>query len=180
MIGVLRSSKRLDLFLDVAAELSRTDRSLTFLIVGEGPKEREVREKIRELQLEEVVFLPGHRADIPEILAATDVMVTTSVKEGLPQVILQALAMERPVVASRVGAIPEVVVHEETGLLCPAADVGAFVAAVRRFLSDPALGRRFGEAGRRLVLEKHSVSVMGEKTEAFYRFLAQAKGISVG
>lgn len=176
MIGVLRASKRLDLFLDVAAEISRTDRSLAFLIVGEGPKEPEIREKIRDLRLEDVVFLLGQRADIPEILAATDVVVTTSVKEGLPQVILQALAMERPVVASRVGAIPEVVVHEETGLLCPAADVGAFVAAVRRFLSDPALGRRLGEAGRRLVLENHSVSVMGDKTEAFYRFLAQAKG----
>lgn len=180
MIGVLRSSKRHDLFLDVAAELFRADRSLAFLIVGEGPKEPEIRAKIHELQLEDAVFLPGHRDDIPEILAATDIMVTTSVKEGLPQVILQALAMGRPVVSSAVGAIPEVVVNEKTGLLCPAADVPAFVTAVRTLLSDPALGRRFGEAGRRLVLEKHSVSVMGDKTEAFYRFLAQAKGVPVG
>lgn len=94
--------------------------------------------------------------------------------------ILQALAMERPVVASRVGAIPEVVVHGETGLLCPAADVPAFVSAVRRMLSDPALGRRLGEAGRRLVLEKHAVRVMGDKTESFYRFLARAKGVAAG
>ncbi|MGZ8461094.1 MAG: glycosyltransferase, partial [Candidatus Deferrimicrobiaceae bacterium] len=122
----------------------------------------------------------GHRDDVPEILAASDAMVMTSMKEGLPQVVLQALAMERPVVASPVGAISEAVTHGETGLLCPPGEAGGFVAAIRSLLHDPALGRRLGAAGRRRILERHSATAMGEMTEAFYRHLASAKGIVPG
>ncbi len=179
-IGVLRGTKRVDLFVDVAARLFAGDPSLRFLIVGEGPKEAEIRGLIDERGLTDAVRLLGHRPDIPEILAATDVMVMTSVKEGLPQVVLQALAAGRPVVASPVGAIPEVVVDGETGLLCPPGDAEAFAQAVRRLLDDPASGARLGEAGRRVVLAKHSVAAMGERTEGFYRRLAAEKGVDLG
>jgi glycosyltransferase involved in cell wall biosynthesis len=180
VIGVLRSWKRIDLFVDIAAILAREEPSMRFLVVGEGPQEKNIRRKIDELGVGGRVLLLGHRNDVPDILAASDVMVMTSMKEGLPQVVLQALAMQRPVVASPVGAIPEVVAHEETGLLCPAGEVEGFVAAIRRLLQDPALGRRLGAAGRRRILERHSAIAMGGKTEEFYRHLASAKGISPG
>lgn len=180
VIGVLRSWKRIDLFIDVAAILAREEPSLRFLVVGEGPQEKNIRRKVEELGVGDRVFLLGHRNDVPEILAASDALVMTSMKEGLPQVILQALAMERPVVASPVGAIPEVVEHGETGFLCPAGEAEGFVAAVRSLLRDPALGRRLGSAGRRRIVKEHSVIAMGEKTEGFYLRLASAKGIAPG
>ncbi|MGZ8429697.1 MAG: glycosyltransferase family 4 protein [Candidatus Deferrimicrobiaceae bacterium] len=180
VIGVLRSWKRIDLFVEIAEILAREEPALRFLVVGEGPQEKNIRRKIDELGVGGRVLLLGHRDDVPEILAASDAMVMTSMKEGLPQVVLQALAMERPVVASPVGAIPEAVTHGETGLLCPPGEAGGFVAAIRSLLHDPALGRRLGAAGRRRILERHSATAMGEMTEAFYRHLASAKGIVPG
>jgi glycosyltransferase involved in cell wall biosynthesis len=118
------------------------------LIVGEGPDRAAVEAEIRRLGLDERVRLAGERRDVPALLAASDVFVLSSDSEGLPVSVLEAMATELPVVASRVGGLPELVVDGETGILVPPGDARELGAALGRLTADPELRRRFGAAGR--------------------------------
>lgn len=179
MVGVLRSWKRHDLFLETVRLLRDRGVPVRALVAGEGPQRARISAAIRELGLSETVTMTGYREDVPEILAASDALVRPSDRfEGVPQVILQALAMARPVVASPVGGIPEAVHPEETGLLCATGDAEAYAAALARLAGDPALRERLGKAGRELVLARYTVAAMCDRTEAFYSGIASAKGIS--
>lgn len=117
------------------------------------------------------VFFPGHRNDIAEVLASFDVAVQCPLTETLGGTI-EALLMERPTVATRVGGIPESVRHEETGLLVPAADPAALAAAIERLLANPEEGRRFGDAGRKLMLERFTLARTGADLAALYERVA--------
>ena len=146
------------------------------LVVGEGPQRERIAGEIDGKDLAGVVRMTGYRQDIPEIVAASDLVVLPSDRfEGVPQVILQALAMRRAVIASPIGGIPEVVHHEKTGLLCPAGDPSAFANAIARLLAEPELRRRLGAAGRDLVLSRYSSTAMCERTEEFYERLVSVK-----
>ena len=95
--------------------------------------------------LDEVLL--AHLKAVPALLAGCDVFCLPSFAEGLPLVVLEAMAQERPVVATAVGGTPEAVVNGETGLLVPPGDVGALAAALAALLCDPERARRLGEAG---------------------------------
>lgn len=177
MIGVLRSWKRHDVFLEALRLLRERGLRVRALVAGEGPQRERTAAAIRELGLSDAVTMTGYRQDVPEILAASDALVLSSDRfEGVPQAILQALVMGKPVVASPVGGIPEVVHPEETGLLCPTGNAAAYADALARIAGDPALGERLGKAGRELVLARYTLAAMCEKTEALYRRLAAAGG----
>lgn len=181
MIGVLRSWKRHDVFLEAVRRLGERKIPVRALVVGEGPQRERIAREIEAKKLTGAVRMTGFRRDVPAILAASDAVVLSSDRfEGVPQVILQAMAMGRAVVASPIGGIPEVVHHGTTGILCPAGDPAAYADAVGRLLADPGIRGRFGAAGRRLILERHSVIAMGDETERFYRYLAAAKGVLPG
>ena len=181
MIGVLRSWKRHDLFLEVVHLLRERGVPVRALVSGEGPQREKISAAIRELGLSETVTMTGYREDIPEILSASDVLVLPSDRfEGVPQVILQASAMARPVVASPIGGIPEAVHSEKTGLLCTTGNAAAFAGALARLAGDPWLRERLGQAGRVLVLARYTVAAMCERTEAFYSRLASMKGYQRG
>lgn len=178
MVGVLRSWKRHDLFLEAVRLLRDRGVAVRALVAGEGPQREKISASIRELDLSRTVTMTGYREDVPEILAASDVLVLPSDRfEGVPQVILQALATARPVIASPIGGIPEVVHPEDTGLLCPTGDAAAYAEALARLAGDPALGNRLGKAGRDMVLARYTVAAMCDRTEAFYSGIASAKGI---
>lgn len=177
MIGVLRSWKRHDLFLDAVRILKGRNVPVRALVVGEGPRREVITAEIREKGIPDVAMLTGFREDIPDILAASDAVVLPSDRfEGVPQVILQALAQARPVVASPVGGIPEVVLDGKTGFLCPPGDVRAYAGALERLAGDPQLRDRMGKDGRQLVLSSHTVVSMGDRTESFYLRLFSLKG----
>jgi glycosyltransferase involved in cell wall biosynthesis len=181
MIGVLRSWKRHDLLLSALRLLKERGVPIYALVVGEGPRREVIATEIREKGISDVALLTGFREDIPEIVAASDTVVLASDRfEGVPQVILQAMAMARPVVASPIGGISEVVRPEETGLLCPAGDARAYGDALARLAGDPDLRERLGRAGRELVLAGFTSAAMGDRTEAFYSRLAGEKGIPGG
>jgi glycosyltransferase involved in cell wall biosynthesis len=168
-VAVLRSWKGHRFFLEAVPVILRKVPSARFLIVGDGPQGGNIERWIRELGLAQAVMMLGHREDIPEVLAALDIVVSASTAaEGVPQALLQALAMRRPVVATRVGAVPEVIRHEETGLLVPAGDPAALAAAITSLLSDPHRGAALGMAGRRLVEKEFTVEVMLERLEVLY------------
>ena len=118
------------------------------LIVGEGPDRSELEAEIRQLGIGERVHLLGERRDVPELLADADVFVLSSASEGMPVSVLEAMAAGLPVVGSRVGGVPELVVDGETGLLVEPGDPDELAAAIGRLLADRELRRRLGDAGR--------------------------------
>jgi len=116
----------------------------------------------------ERVVLAGRRDDVPALLAEADVLALPSWVEGLPLVVLEAMAQATPVVASRVGGIPELVVDGETGLLVPPRDVAALARALDSLLADPAHSRRLGEAGRRRAEERFALERMVDRVLEVY------------
>ena len=148
------------------------------LLVGDGPLRPEMEAKARELDLSETVIFTGIRRDVPEILALLDIFILPSLWEGLPVALLEAMAAGLPVVATRVGGVPEVVIDGVTGLLVPPRDPEALSAAILTLLQDPDLRHRMGEAGQRRVRNHFSVDQMIQKTEALYERLLAEKELS--
>jgi glycosyltransferase involved in cell wall biosynthesis len=137
-------------------------------IAGRGPEEPRLRELAAELGVEKRVRLLGLRDDIASLLGAADVLVHPSRSEGLPLAILEAMAAGLPVVATRVGGIPEAVADGETGLLVPAADPEALAAALAGLLERPEERSRLGQAGRRRAEREFSVEAMRDRYAAVY------------
>jgi glycosyltransferase involved in cell wall biosynthesis len=168
MISVLRSWKGHLTLLDAAAMLRKT-RPIHLAIAGEGPMRRDLPGKIEKLGLTDCVTLLGHRTDVPNLLASLDVLVLPSyAHEGIPQIILQAQAMARPIVATKIGGIPEVVQDGKTGLLVEPKDASALAAAVGRLLDDSSFARSLGQNGRQQIEAKYSLDAMGERLLRLY------------
>jgi len=138
-----------------------------------GAFEQTLRDRAEELGTSDRVVFAGYRDDAARVVAAADVFALPSWTEGLPLVVLEAMALGRPVVATPVGGTPELVVDEETGLLVPPRDVAALAAALTRVLGDAALGRRLGEAGRRRVAEHFSAEATSREVLALYDEVAR-------
>jgi Glycosyltransferase len=130
-------------------------------------------EKLKRLRsrlgLDDAVRFVGHRSDIPQLLSLFDVFVLPSTAEACPISVLEAMAMERPVVATRVGGVPEQIVDGEHGWLVPPEDSEALAAALRDALESPAERRRRGEAARRRVLHRFSMARCVERHAELYR-----------
>jgi len=133
---------------------------LRLAIVGDGPLLPRIREKVETAGLQDVVWLPGSRTDIAELMADFDVFALPSIAEGTPVTILEAMACGLPVVASRVGGIPEVVQEGVTGLMPPPSDAEALARALAVYVDDPQLAARHGAAGRERVEKSNSIAAM--------------------
>ncbi|MCL6620974.1 MAG: glycosyltransferase [Syntrophobacterales bacterium] len=175
-VAVLRSWKgHLDL-LEAVSRLVAAGRPAGLLIVGEGPYRPVIEAKIRELGLAAWVRLVGHQEDVPACLALMDAVVLASyAHEGVPQALLQALAMARPVVATRAGGIPEVIRGGQTGLLVPPRDPQALAQALIRLMEAPEEAQAFGRRGRELVAAHHSLERMADRLEEIYRELGEGE-----
>lgn len=169
MVSVLRSWKGHPDFLRAAREVKKQFPKAFFIIVGEGPRRPHIEGEVLRMGLEDFIFLIGHRDEVGQILGDLDVFVLPSyANEGVPQALLQALAMERPVVATAVGGIPEVVTTEVHGLLCEPNNPKSLAAAIQRILQDPSRAREMAVAGRQRVLERHSLEKMVDRLEEIY------------
>jgi len=133
-----------------------------------GRFQRELEEVADALGVRERIVFAGRRSDVGAVLAELDVFALPSWTEGLPLVVLEAMARRRPVVATPVGGTAEVVVDGETGLLVPPRDPDALAAALRRLLADADLRRRLGDAGYDRVREHFSVETMTRRMLALY------------
>ncbi len=147
--GRFSPEKGFDVLLDAAAMALRADPHAGLVVFGDGDLRPLLEAQIARLNLAERVRLPGFIADLDHLLPAADIVALPSHSEGLPNVLLEAAAAGVPVVATRVGGVPEVVTDGETGLLVPPADPAALAAALGRLLADEPCQRRFGAAGRR-------------------------------
>jgi glycosyltransferase involved in cell wall biosynthesis len=146
-------------------------------LVGGGPDARAVEEELRRTGLTSCVLLAGERDDVPEVLASSAIFVLSSRSEALPVSVLEAMAAGLPVVATRVGGVPELVVDGETGLLVPPADPPALAAALQRLLDEPELRARLGAAGRARVEEHFALEAFLESHLDLYRRALAARGL---
>jgi glycosyltransferase involved in cell wall biosynthesis len=168
-VGRLGREKGFDLLVEAAPRLPK---GVHVLIGGDGSQRAELAAQVQRLGLEDRVTLTGFVEDVPAFLSRIGLFVLPSRSEGLGLVLVEAMAAGRPVVASRVGGIPEVVVDGETGLLVPPEEPEALAGTIGRLLADPALAGRMGEAGRQRAREHFSAGRMAEQTAALYEELS--------
>jgi L-malate glycosyltransferase len=145
------------------------------LIVGDGEQRTGLTGMVRQRAGCNTIHFLGRRDDVPDLLAMSDLVVLPARGEGLPNVLLEAMAAGRPVVATNVGGIPELVVDGITGLLVPPSDPHALSRKMITLLSDPVRARTMGHAGRERVAKHFPIGTMVNRTETLYTELLQSK-----
>lgn len=168
-IGRLWPQKRVHDLIWAADVLRIAGAKVKVLIVGDGPRRLALERFARNIELDGVVQFLGHRSDASVLLSAMDVVVLPSEFEGMPNVALEAMQAGKPIVATRIAGMDEVVVHEMTGLLVGVGQPFALAKALRRLLVDAELRRRMGEAGRARVRDCFSVTAMIDAYDRLYR-----------
>lgn len=138
------------------------------LIVGEGSRRDALEAQARELRVAHRVVFTGRRDDVPAVTAALDVAVLPSYREAQGLTILEAMALSRPVVASNVGGIPEMIDDGKTGLLVPAHDADALADAIIRLLTNHPLADTLGRAGHDMVHDRFCIELMVAATQSIY------------
>lgn len=140
----------------------------SLILVGDGSLRPQVEQFVRQRGLDHRVILLGDRTDIPELLAASDVFVLPSRWEGLPLAIIEAMMAGLPVVASRVGGVPELVENGVTGFLVPSGDAAALAKTIQELLGDKELRLRLGLAGREKAMKEFTLARMLAATQTVY------------
>ncbi len=160
IVAALRTEKDHQLFLDVAALVRREIPNAHFLVIGDGALLPQLKQHAAHLQIADAVHFLGARSDVPQLLNQLDVVLLTSRNEANPVSVLEALACGKPVVASRVGSVPESVIDGEVGYLIEPGDAAGFARHVTQLFSNPALAQSLGAAGRAHVVANWSVDRM--------------------
>lgn len=162
VVAALRPEKNLRLFLQAASVVLSQMPEAGFVVVGAGPEESVLRDTAAQLGIAERVRFLGLRKDTPDILAAIDVFALSSDNEASPVSILEALSVQRPVVATQVGSVPETVQEGVTGRLVPPGEVTPMANAWLGLLRDPDERAAMGQRGRDRVVARHSLAAMTE------------------
>jgi len=172
---VKNHSGLIDAFIRLRDMLPGERQRLRLAIVGDGPLFGAIKAKVHAAGLDDVVWLPGSRTDIAELMSGFDVFALPSIAEGTPVTILEAMACGLPVVASKVGGIPEVVDEQVTGLLVPPSDPAALAEALAVYVKDPQHAARHGAAGRLRVERSNSIAAMVSGYARLYDTLRASK-----
>ena len=174
-VGRLARQKAPENFLQAAASVSREVPGVRFLVVGDGPLKSRLQALAEHLGIATSVQFLGFREDVPLILRAADIFALFSRWEGLPLTILEAMAAERPVVATAVDGNVEAVQHGRTGLTSPAEDIDQFAKNLTTLAREPDRARKMGTAGRRLVEERFCVERMARQLSDLYQRLDERR-----
>lgn len=167
-VGRLEEQKGLEYFVRAAEEVLTEFPQALFVVIGEGSLRRRIQDLISGLHLDESVKLIGERTDMPGVYASLDLFALSSIDEGMPMTILEALAARRPVVATRVGAVDRLVIHEKTGLLTEARDIAGLRNAMLRCLRDRAFALELAENGEKHVRDSYSAEAMARNYLTLY------------
>lgn len=175
-IAALRSWKGHDYLLEAAKILIEKRKDIKFVIAGDGPKYNHLIEKAASLGIKDYVLFLGHRNDIPDVLSMLDIIVLPSyANEGVSQSILQAMAMEKSVVACNTGSIPEVVHDKETGILVESKNPQVLVEGITFMFDNPDIAKKLATNAKKLVELKYSLKNMVDEVEKIYCRLIETK-----
>jgi glycosyltransferase involved in cell wall biosynthesis len=164
----LEPQKGIPYLLEAMPEIVRRSPDVVLLIVGQGREQQQLERQVAALDLQASVRFLGVRFDMPQMLGLFDIMVLPSIWEGLPMIILEAMAAGCPVVATAVGGVPTAVRNGETGILIEPKVPGAIADAVVTLLEDPERRQRFGAAARRVFREEFTAEAMTRHYEKLY------------
>lgn len=167
-VGRLFPQKAPEVFLEAARILRERGRDMHFVYAGDGPLRERIESLRRQFSLNDVFHLLGWRRDVPDILDALDAFVISSKYEGIGRALTEALYLAKPVVATAVCGVPELVVDGETGLLVPPDDPGALASAIERVMDDQVLARTLGGNGSARVTAEYSAEEMIRRLAALY------------
>lgn len=174
LVGVLSrlsAIKGLNHFLDAAAIVGRSHPSVRFLVIGDGDQRRNLEQQAERLGIRQRIIFTGFRTDTELVLSEVAVSVMPSLSEGLSNTLLESMSLGKPVVATRVGGNPEIVVEGSTGLLVEPQQSATLAEAILQLLSNPLRARQMGEAGRERVKQHFSVERAVGRTQQLYRDL---------
>jgi glycosyltransferase involved in cell wall biosynthesis len=176
-IGRMTAVKRTDDVLIAFKSLRDSGVDAVLCMVGDGPDRITLEERAHELGVARDTIFLGYQEDVAPFYAAFDVLVLPSGNEGTPVTVIEALAAERPVVATRVGGVPDVVRDGEDGFLVEAGATDDLADRLGRLARDPALRARMGKKGRERVLPRYAVERLVDDVDGLYRSLLSAGGV---
>jgi glycosyltransferase involved in cell wall biosynthesis len=179
-VGRMTAVKRTDVLLHAFARLRGQGVDAKLCMVGDGPDRTRVEELAAELDLVRHAVFTGYQEDVGPFFSAFDVFVLPSANEGTPVTAIEALASGCPVVATRVGGVPDVVRDGEEGILVEPGDEEGLADALHRLAAVPEIRARMGEAGRGRMLERYAVGRLIDDVDRLYRGLLERKGLSAG
>lgn len=174
-VAILRRKKGHHILLEAIPGILKEIPEAVFVFAGDGPQKENIEAKIKELGVSGNVRLLGLRKDVPIVLKGLDLFVLPTLQEALGTAIIEASAMGKAVVATRVGGVPEAVIDNVTGLLADT-DPGSLAKAVIRLLKDHGLRRGMGERGREMAVKEYSIERMSERMFELYSTLVAARG----
>lgn len=167
--GRLEESKGFPYFIKAARQVLDAGNDVEFLIAGTGPEERRLRALARQLGLSKHLTFITNLPDFKSAIRAMDIFCLPSLMQGLGTVMLEAMSLGRPVIATGVGGVTSIVRDDETGLVIPASDSDALASRIIELIRDPIRARAIGSAARQKVIESFDATQMVERTAAEYR-----------
>ncbi len=176
-IGRVVPAKGLEYLIDALPFLKKEFKNIKLLITGEGSTMERLKKKAKENNVHDSIIFTGKRRDIPDILSCTDIFVMPSVAEGLPNALLEAMAMGKPIVATEVGGIPEVIKNRHSGFLVPPRNPEALATAIKDLISNEQLAAKMGQAARHIVLDNFSIWSIAQKWQTLYLSILREKGL---
>jgi glycosyltransferase involved in cell wall biosynthesis len=180
MVSKLWDGKGHALLLDAFQEIRKTRSGAKLVIVGEGYLLKDLRTRVDQYGMDGSVLFTGFQEDVAPLIATFDVAVLPALFEGMGRVLLEAMAMGKPVVASRVGGIPELVEHGVNGFLVRPGQKDDLREAILRVLTDRSLAMAMGKAGREKTKNRFGAPAMVKAIDDLYRVLLSRKGVSLG
>lgn len=158
IVGRLTSIKNHEFFLQVAKQVLQQEKNVSFVIIGDGELRITLEAKVQELQIQNNVYFTGWIQNSPEIYADLDIVTLTSYNEGTPVTLIEALYCKKPVVATNVGGVVNVVHDKVSGLLCDVTDINSFTANLLYMIQNPKERQKMGECGYTEIKDKYSYS----------------------
>ena len=176
-IGRMTAIKRVDDILLAFRRLRERGVNARLCLVGDGPDREHVEQRAHDLGISRNVLFVGYQRDVGPYYSFFDTLVLPSANEGTPVVAIEALAAGRPVVATRVGGVPDVVEDDADGMLVRVGDIDGIADALERLAHDPELRRRLGDAGRARTIPRYRVERLVDDVDALYRELLSEQGL---
>ena len=177
IVGRLVAIKNHKLFFEAARWVTGKLADIRFVVVGDGELRDELKRFIQKLGIEDKVSFLGWRNDLAKVYSDMDVLVLTSLNEGTPVAVIEAMASEVPVVATRVGGVSDLVEDGVTGYLVESGDAEGLGEAITNVLDNPEEAHKMGQAGRRKVYPAYDANNLVERIEDLYKELLREKGL---